>query len=81
MEHALPKSEALRQSLGKPKQRAQHVSLTIPEACEHLRVSKHSIYRLLDERKLSSVRVLSRRLIPLEAIEQFIAHQQAEEAI
>lgn len=80
MGYVQPKSEALRQSLGKSKQRAPHVLLTIPEACDYLRVSRHAIYTLLDGRKLASVRVLSRRLIPLDSIETYVA-QKTEGAI
>jgi excisionase family DNA binding protein len=76
-----PKSDALRQAWQRKKQDAARPTLlTISEVCDCLRVSRHTIYRLLNERKLPSVRILSRRLIPLSAIEAFIA-AQAEGAI
>ena len=75
MGYTRPNSEILRQSLEKPKQHTRQVLLTIPEACAYLRVSRHTIYRLLNERKLASVRVLRRRLVPLETIESFIARE------
>jgi excisionase family DNA binding protein len=73
-----PKSDALRQALANKKKEVEKpVLLTITEACDCLRVSRHTIYRLLNERKLPSIRILSRRLIPLAAIEAFIAAQAA----
>ena len=75
MGYLQPNSEILRQSLEKPKQHTRQALLTIPEACVYLRVSRHTIYRLLNERKLASVRVLRRRLIPFDSVEQYIARE------
>lgn len=71
----LPRAEALRTALEKPTEHATVVLLTIPEACEYLRVSKWTVYRLFDEHKLKSVRVRGRRLVPRAEVEQFIAAQ------
>lgn len=62
----------------KPKAQATNVLLTIPEACEQLRVSKWSVYRLLGENKLKSVRIRGRRLIPRAEVDNFITAQLAE---
>lgn len=76
MGYLQPRSEALKSALSASKRDAvKPILLTISEASECLRVSRHTMYRLLNERKLPSVRILSRRLIPLTAIETFIAAQ------
>ena len=81
MGYIMPRAEALRSALEKPTQGSKKVLLTIPEACEYLRVSKWTVYRLFDDNKLMSVRVRSRRLIPRVEIENYLAMQQAEGAI
>ena len=76
-----PKSDALRQAWQRKRQETgRPILLTISEVCDCLRVSRHTIYRLLNERKLASVRVLKRRLVPLQAVEDFIA-REAEAAV
>lgn len=82
MGYTQPRSEALKAALGAPKHKTVKpvLLLTIAEASDCLRVSRHTMYRLLNERKLPSIRILSRRLIPLAAIEAFIA-AQAERAV
>jgi excisionase family DNA binding protein len=54
--------------------------MTLAEAAEYLRTSKWTIYRLLDENQLKSVRIRNRRLIPEVEIERFVAAQLAEGA-
>jgi excisionase family DNA binding protein len=69
-----PKSNALKQALAcKKKEVGKPVLLTIAETCDCLRISRTSMYRLINERKLASVSILKRRLIPLDAVETFIA--------
>lgn len=80
MGYAKPKSTVLAAAIEKPKNQAANLLLTIPEACEQLRVSRWSIYRLLNENKLKSVRILGRRLIPRAEMDSFIAAQLAEGA-
>jgi len=80
MIRVMPRAEALRTALEKPTEHATVVLLTIPEACEYLRVSKWTVYRLFDENKLKSVRVRGRRLVPRAEVEHFIA-AQAEGAV
>lgn len=71
-----PSSEALRSARHSPKQEdPKRELLTIAEACDYLRVSRHSIYRLINERKLPSVPILSRRMIQLADIKAYIAAQ------
>lgn len=71
----MPRAEALRTALEKSTQHSGNILLTIPEACEYLRVSKWTLYRLFDENKLKSVRVRDRRLVPRTEVEHFIAAQ------
>jgi excisionase family DNA binding protein len=37
--------------------------LTVPEACEALRISRWSLYQLINKRRLKTVRIDRRRLI------------------
>lgn len=78
MGYVRPKSSILASAMKKPKPHATNLLLTIPEACEQLRVSRWSVYRLLDENKLKSVRIRGRRLIPRAEVDNFISAQLAE---
>lgn len=75
----LPQAAVLRAALEKPKQPRQAL-LTLAEVAEYLRTSKWTIYRLLDENQLKSVRIRGRRLVPETEIERFVAAQLAEGA-
>ncbi|MEU4414333.1 excisionase family DNA-binding protein [Nocardia salmonicida] len=46
--------------------------MTILEASEQLRLSRWSVYQLINQRKLVSVKVASRRLVPATEIDRFI---------
>lgn len=46
--------------------------LTVPEASQRLKTSQWTIYKLLRERQLESIKIGARRLIPLDALEAFI---------
>ena len=71
-----PKSDALKQAWQRKRhENGKPILLTISEASDCLRVSRHTIYRLLNERKLASIRILKRRLVPLKAVEDFIARE------
>jgi excisionase family DNA binding protein len=48
------------------------VLLTVPEVSERLKTSQWTIYKLLRERQLESIKIGARRLIPLDALEAFI---------
>jgi excisionase family DNA binding protein len=37
--------------------------LTIPEACDALRISRWALYQLINKRRLKTVRIKSRRLV------------------
>ena len=74
--HIKPSSDVLKLALtGKREKVGKPILLTITEASDYLRVSRHTIYRLLNARKIPSVRILSRRLVPLNALEDFIARE------
>lgn len=53
--------------------------LTIQEACTALRVSKWTIYQLIRSRQLATIKIGSRRVVPLAAIQALIERLQAEE--
>lgn len=44
----------------------------VAEACKRLAVSKWTLYRLIRERKMKSVKIGGRRLILVSAIAQYI---------
>lgn len=46
---------------------------TVPETCAMLRVSRWQVYQLINKRELGSIKIGRRRLIPLEAIEAYLA--------
>jgi excisionase family DNA binding protein len=78
MDGRVPKSVAFRDALEKAKQRKQGsvptgtTMLTIPEACAKLRVSRWSLYRLIKEEQIESVKIGRRRLIPADALAAFV---------
>lgn len=59
---------------------APPILLTVPEACTALRVSRWSLYQLIQLRQLDTIRIGKRRLIPVAAIEDLIKRQRIEEA-
>ena len=75
-----PQARVLQEALEKPKEHSERVLLTILEVAEYLRVSKWTVYRLFDEKKLKSVRVRGRRLIRRADVERYIESQLAEGA-
>lgn len=50
----------------------RRVLLTVPEAAGLLRISRAKIYELLMSGQLRSVRIGSRRLVPVDAVTEFI---------
>jgi excisionase family DNA binding protein len=46
--------------------------LTVVEACEVLRISRWSLYRLIHNRQLATVKIGSRRLIPAVAVRELL---------
>lgn len=75
----VPKAQVLRAALEK-QEKPKRALLTLTEAAEILRMSKWTIYRLLDEHQLRAIKIRSRRLIPASEIERFIAARLAEGA-
>ncbi|MBP2322675.1 excisionase family DNA binding protein [Kibdelosporangium banguiense] len=52
--------------------------LTIDEAREKLRISRWSLYRLIQQRQIASIRIGRRRLVPNVAIDKFIKERSEE---
>jgi excisionase family DNA binding protein len=79
MEELQPRSKVLREALDKGKENEPaQAMLTVAEACAHLRISKWTLYRLMQSGKLTSVKIGSRRLIPVGAITKFIEQLEKE---
>lgn len=80
MNHVMPRAAVLRQALGKTNIEEQRpiTMLTIPQVCRSLAVSKHSVYRLINEGKLKSIRIGRRRLVSSTSIARFVAQLEAE---
>lgn len=53
--------------------------LTIPETGRQLRLSRWSVYQLINQRKIASVKVGSRRLVPINEVDRFVAHLVEED--
>lgn len=53
--------------------------LTLPESMERLRVSRATLYRLIRDRELPSVKIAARRFIFESDLERFLAHQRVAE--
>lgn len=75
-----PRSRALREALGKPKDSTadDQTMLSVREACRRLQVSKWTLYRLMRAGKLASVKIGSRRLISPRAMAEFIRQLEEE---
>ncbi|MFC5289375.1 helix-turn-helix domain-containing protein [Actinokineospora guangxiensis] len=46
---------------------------TVPEAAATLRISKHTIYKLIRSRELESIQIRRRRLVPVAAVQDYIS--------
>lgn len=77
MGYVKPKSTILASAMEKPKanERPTNLLLTLPEAWKLLRISKTSLYRLLNENVLKDVRIRGRRFVPQSEIHAYIAAQ------
>lgn len=51
---------------------AQPLLLTVPEACQALRVSRWQFYQLVNERRLKTVRINRRRFVAPADLTQLI---------
>lgn len=76
MEDTIPRAEALRRALADARSSgpAAPDMLTVEETCQCLRISKWTLYRLIQNNKLKTVKIGSRRLIRVRAIVEFIDH-------
>ena len=54
--------------------------LTVDEACQLLRIGRWMLYRLIQTRRLETVKIGRRRLIPADALRAFLDRARAEEA-
>lgn len=62
----------------KPQQEVVPVVLTVKEACAALHVSPWTLYKLIRERKLDSIKIGRRRLIPVGEIPALIERLRTE---
>lgn len=53
--------------------------LTIPEACEHLRISRASLYKLVKRGTLRLVKVGGKSLITEEALQKLVESPQSDQ--
>jgi excisionase family DNA binding protein len=60
------------------RQSAPATLLTVAEACGQLRISRWSLYRLIQARRLESIQIGRRRLVPEPAIQRLIEELRAE---
>ncbi|MBF4996698.1 helix-turn-helix domain-containing protein [Nocardia sp. BSTN01] len=51
---------------------AQSTLLTVPEACERLRLSRWSIYQLIHRRELGTVKIGRRRFVPVSEVQRLV---------
>lgn len=74
-----PRAATLREALdsAKPVTLPTGGMLTVSEACQYLRVSKWTLYRLIQNNKLKTVKIGSRRLIRMQTIVEFIDQLEA----
>jgi excisionase family DNA binding protein len=79
-EEMKPRSAVLREALEKSKQgdRTGKVMFSVAEVCAQLGVSRWMLYRLIREEKIKSVKIGSRRLVPVGAIAAFIQGLEVE---
>lgn len=74
-----PRSKILREALDRAKDTGPaQIMLTVAEACAHLRISKWSLYRLIQKKELKTVKIGKRRLIRLQTILEFVRRREAE---
>ena len=47
--------------------------VSVPEACQALSIKRSSIYRLIGDKKVETVKIGRRTLIPTSSIKEFVA--------
>lgn len=79
MEDITPRSTTLRDALAGGKASAQPGSamLTIEEACQYLRISKWTLYRLIHTGNLKTIKIGSRRIIRGSSLQEFVDRLEA----
>lgn len=78
-----PRASVLREAVERSNdvERQPCVMLTVAEACEHLRISKWMLYRLIRDGELPTVKIGSRRLISMRSILRLIERLETEGGI
>jgi excisionase family DNA binding protein len=61
-----------------PSLEQETILLTIDEACRRLRISRWSLYQLIQRRQLATIHIGRRRLVPERAIQAFIERHLEE---
>lgn len=79
-EDNMPKSAALREALERAKQGGPTGArlLTVHEACRELRISRWMLYHLIKKKELESIKIGKRRLIPADAIDEYVKRLRKE---
>jgi excisionase family DNA binding protein len=54
--------------------------LTVPEAAARLRISKWMLYNLIRSRRLRTIKIGDRRLVPVSAVHDFLTTLEDEVA-
>jgi excisionase family DNA binding protein len=52
--------------------------LSIDQACEYLGLGRWSVYNLINQNRLKSIRIGKRRLVSMNAIQAFISRLEKE---
>jgi excisionase family DNA binding protein len=60
-------------------EKTERATLSIPQACHYLGISRPSFYRLLDDKAIGSINVGRRRLVPRREIDKYINKRLAAE--
>lgn len=79
MEEITPRAAVLRRAVADRRLAVTTGSglLTVKEVCEYLRVSKWTLYRLIQSRRLKTVKIGSRRLVRLQSVVEFVEQLEA----
>jgi excisionase family DNA binding protein len=74
-----PKSSILRNAMKSgPQPLGAREVFTVPEACDYLRISKWTLYRLMNSHKLKTLKIGTRRLIRRDALETLMETLETE---
>jgi excisionase family DNA binding protein len=74
MENITPRSTVLRDALAaaKPATPESNGVFTVEETCQYLRISKWTLYRLIQTGKLKTIKIGSRRLVRVQSLREFV---------